>query len=327
MKSSLPLRGIFGAIRVNNPPPVVKTLLWDAINPFTGQPFTWDDPNLRWGDPSYYLEPGDVGFLPYAPPTPVPAVPKKKPFRRKAASNTHATPSPTTTMPTFKYHTAPNPKGGFTTRPVLGEPVTDETFFNLAAAKSGGLTPEQIRTGLTAVLDTVLECSSGCAFSTGLLGRLRFRPTSGGSQPGPADFDNPDEMNCDVALSITADARDAWRSTLTLESMGEVGKVSPDIDSILSQENGAPGKYAPGTMIELSGHRLDLDKSDVTQGVFFRSGNNAEVRAMVYGTITPTSVSVLVPATLSGPLAVRVASKINGSVRSFTYMDAITPIT
>jgi len=325
-KKVLQSAGIFDAITLNNPPLAVKTLHWDAINPITGKPFTWGDPNLRWGSPSYYLDPGDEGFVPYDVPAPKPVAPKKKPFRRKAASNTHETINTNTTMPTFQYHTAPNPKGGFTTRPVLGQPVTDETFFNIAAAKSGGLTPDQLKTGLSAVLDTILECSSGCAFSTGLLGKLRFRPTSGGSQPGPADFKNPDEMNCDVALSITAEARDAWRAALTLESMGEVGKVSPEIDSILSQENDAPGKYTPGTMIELSGDRLDLDKSDVTQGVFFRSGSNAEVRATVYGTITPTSLSVLVPATLSGPLMVRVANHINGSVRSFTYMDAITPI-
>ena len=53
----------------------MKPLLWDAINPFTGQPFTWDDPNLRWGSPSYYLEPGDPGFVPYAT---TPSQPKKK---------------------------------------------------------------------------------------------------------------------------------------------------------------------------------------------------------------------------------------------------------
>jgi hypothetical protein len=303
----------------------MKTLHWDAINPFTGKPFTWDDPNLRWGDPSYYLEPGDEGFVPYGTPAPKPA-PKKKPFRRKAKAKTPEPTNPTTTMPTFQYHVAPNPKGGFTTRPVLGDPVTDEVFFNIAASKGGGLTADQIKTALNAVLDTALECSSGCAFSNGLLGRLRFRPTSGGSMPGPADFNNPDEMNCDVALSITAETRDAWRATLTLESQGEVGKLSPVIDSILSQENGAPGKYAPGTMIELSGDRLDIDKSDPQQGVFLRSGSNPEVRATVYGTITPTSLSVLVPGTSSGPLMVRVANKINGSIRSFTYMDAITPI-
>ena len=45
----------------------MQPLFWDAINPFTGLPFTWDDPNLFWSDTqSYYLEPGDPGFVPYA---------------------------------------------------------------------------------------------------------------------------------------------------------------------------------------------------------------------------------------------------------------------
>ncbi len=42
----------------------MKTLHWDAINPATGTPYTWDDPNLRWGSPSYILEPGDPGYTP-----------------------------------------------------------------------------------------------------------------------------------------------------------------------------------------------------------------------------------------------------------------------
>ncbi|MDP1586960.1 MAG: hypothetical protein Q8M07_04425 [Prosthecobacter sp.] len=60
----------------------MKPLHWEAINPATGRKFTWDDPNLRWGDPAYYLEPGDPGFEPYGPPPPAPKPKKKKPFRR-----------------------------------------------------------------------------------------------------------------------------------------------------------------------------------------------------------------------------------------------------
>ncbi len=56
----------------------MKTLHWDSINPHTGRPFTWDDPNLRWGDPSYYLEPGDPGFVPYPQSTPTPTKKGKK---------------------------------------------------------------------------------------------------------------------------------------------------------------------------------------------------------------------------------------------------------
>ena len=29
----------------------------------------WDDPNARWGDPSYMLEPGDPGYTPPATPS------------------------------------------------------------------------------------------------------------------------------------------------------------------------------------------------------------------------------------------------------------------
>ena len=176
-------------------------------------------------------------------------------------------------MPTFKYHVAPNPHGGFTTRPVLSEPVPDSVFFDRAAVLSTSLTADQIRTALQAVVDTILECSTGCAFSNGLL-----------------------------------------------------GKLSPVVDSILSQENGAVNKYTPGTLIEILGQHLDINKTDVQQGVFFRSGNSAEVRATIYGTLSPGSLSVLVPANLSGDLTVRVANHINGSIRSFTYMDVISPI-
>ena len=302
----------------------MKTLHWDAINPFTGRPFTWDDPNLRWGDPSYYLEPGDPGFVPYPGMTP-PAKPKRKPFRRQRPPSAPSQPEPTDkhTMPTFQYHVAPNPKGGFTTRPVLGQPVTEEFFMNKVATDAA-VTPEQAAAVFDAIFNTVLACAAGCDHASDIRGKLRFRPTSGGSETAPDGFSTPVDINADVALSLTAAARDAWRSTLTLESQGEVGKLSPLIDSILSQETGAENFYVPGTLIEINGDNLRFQKNDVTQGVFFRSGNNPEVRATIYGTVTPTSLSVLVPATLSGPLTVRVAAFLNGSVRSFTYMDPIT---
>ncbi|MCG3150142.1 MAG: hypothetical protein PCFJNLEI_03620 [Verrucomicrobiae bacterium] len=41
----------------------------------------WDDPNARWGDPSYLLEPGDPGYI-----APTPTKPKKK-GRKHMASN------------------------------------------------------------------------------------------------------------------------------------------------------------------------------------------------------------------------------------------------
>jgi len=40
--------------------------------------FHWDDPNLRWGEPSYLLEPGDPGYVPPLPSAPEPPTKKKK---------------------------------------------------------------------------------------------------------------------------------------------------------------------------------------------------------------------------------------------------------
>ena len=46
----------------------MKTLTWDSG-------YKWDDPNLRWGDPSYVLEPGDPG---YVDPNPTPVLTQKR---------------------------------------------------------------------------------------------------------------------------------------------------------------------------------------------------------------------------------------------------------
>ena len=62
----------------------MKTLFWDAINPATGLPFTFDDPNLFWGDPAYYLEPGDPGYVPYPSSN---AQPTLKPKRNRMAKS------------------------------------------------------------------------------------------------------------------------------------------------------------------------------------------------------------------------------------------------
>lgn len=66
----------------------MKPLLWDAINPYTGTPFTWDDQNIRWGDPSVYLEENDPGFVPYPGmtlPDLTPVKPKRKHTMPKSA--------------------------------------------------------------------------------------------------------------------------------------------------------------------------------------------------------------------------------------------------
>lgn len=303
----------------------MKSLYWDSHDPLD----CYDNPNCFFDaeGKGKRREKGDPGYIEWYPPGyQPPAKPKpKKPFRRRAKANTthDNTPSnPPTLMPTFQYNVAPNSNGGFTTRPVLGTLLTEPAFTQRMMDLTG-LTKEQCESATDAVFDIICACATGCDHATDIRGRFRFRPTSGGSQTSPDGFDNADELNADIAISLTAPKRDAWRSGLTLESMGEVGKISPVIDSILSQENGQADVYVPGTMVVINGDNLRFDKTDVLQGIFVRSGSSAEVRLTIYGTVTPGSLSVLMPATLTGPQVVRVAAFINGSVRSFTYMTPL----
>jgi Domain of unknown function (DUF4469) with IG-like fold len=226
-------------------------------------------------------------------------------------------------MSAFNYHVAPNPRGGFTTRPVYAEAISEDAFFDLVAARCGK-PPEDCASVFDAIVDTLVDCAGSGAHTTGLRGRLRFRPASGGSQPGPDDFNTVDEINADVAISLTAEKRELWRSTLSLQSHGSVGKVTPIVATTLSQQTGEQDKYQPGTLIELVGRNLRMDRSDPAQGVFFTSGTGPEIRTTVYGPASPTSIIALVPEGLSGPLRLRVAVHLYGSVRSFSYMTPIT---
>ena len=96
------------------------------------------------------------------------------------------------------------------------------------------------------------------------------------------------------------------------------------IDTIISLDNNAEDHYVAVTNIRLYGHDLRFDKADLTQGVFFIKADGTEVRATVYGPINPSDVTVLVPAALTGPLQVRIAAYINGSVRTYLYTRTIS---
>lgn len=226
-------------------------------------------------------------------------------------------------MSTFKYHPFPNSSGGFTTRVVLG-PEIDVAALDAAVAAATGVPVEKVALVLKAYLQGILASAATGAQSTDIHGILRFRPTSGGSQPGPDDFHSAAAINADVGLSFTREAIVAWQNTLSLESMGVVGKVTPIVDTVLNMVDGEPNHYSVGGLIEVKGDNLKFDKTDTAQGVFFTPASGPEVRATSYGPINPRSVIVTVPAALSGPLTVKVVAYLNGSTRGFTYSIPLT---
>lgn len=228
-------------------------------------------------------------------------------------------------MPTFRYNPAPKTGSGFTTRPILAAEI-DVPALDAAVAAETGVPVEKVPLVLKAYLQRFLAAAADGGYATGVHGMIRFRPTSGGSKPHPDDFHNAEEINADVALSFTIDTIREWRSTLSIESGGTLGKVTPQVDTVINRANGQLNHYTPGKLVELVGENLRFDEADLTQGVFFKPGAGAEVRADTYGINDPATVDALVPATLAGPLTLRIAAFINGSVRSYTYtVPLVTP--
>jgi len=289
------------------------------VRPPVPHPLSMPREPFRWDFPSLAYDSGDVlwdGELPRRP----------RPRGGRSAASPTPPPAPVPVLPsmnTFQYHPFPLSSGGFTTRLVFG-PEIDVPALDAAVAAEAGVTPEKATLVLQSYLRRILAAGATGGQSTDIHGLLRFRATSGGSQPGPDDFHSPDDLNADVGLSFTKEAIRQWRTTLTLESMGLVGKVTPIVDGIFNMVNDASNQYTPGGLIQLRGDNLKFDKTDNAQGVFLQPAAGAEVRATSYGTIDPTNVILNVPAALSGPLTVRVAAYLNGSVRSFTYSIPIT---
>lgn len=228
-------------------------------------------------------------------------------------------------MPTFKYNPAPKTGGGFTTRPVIG-PEIDVPALDAAVAAETGVLPDKCVLVLQSYLQRLLTAAASGGQCTDIHGIFRFRPTCGGSKPHPDDFHTPDDINADVALSFTMDTIRAWRTTLSIESLGTLGKLTPQIDTIINRANGALNRYTPGQAIELVGENLRFDLADNAQGVFFIPASGPEVRATAYASNEPGKVDAFVPAAMTGPQSVRIAAFINGSVRSYTYtVPIVTP--
>lgn len=227
-------------------------------------------------------------------------------------------------MPTFKFVVAPKSGGDFTTRAQLGAQV-DQTALTASIATAVSITAPQVEATLVAFFDKLLEAAEGNAWSDGLYGRVRFRPTAGGSKQAPSEFTTADDIKADVSISLLADAIRAWRARLNLDNQGTVGKVTPMISTVMNKANGHENEYTAGNVVKVIGQNLAFDPADPAQGLFFDPASGPEVRATVYGDIDPGSFTALVPAGATGPQTVRIAAFINGSLRSYTYTDPITP--
>ncbi len=149
----------------------------DLVNPKTGKPFSWDDPNVFSGDPGYILEAGDRGYVPYQGEASDECDSGEMLLADLVHTSANASASPGAIMK-YHYNVAPRTGGGFSTQAVLAEAFHEDTVDASVSAVTG-LPEQQCAEVLAAYMDQLFMCSAGNRWAHAIHNLLNMLPTPG----------------------------------------------------------------------------------------------------------------------------------------------------
>lgn len=209
-------------------------------------------------------------------------------------------------------------EGSFTTRPDLGQPLTErEVIEELGQASS--ISEGDVRNVLTNLRRILVNAAQLTRPSEALFGLFRMGLSSGGKLTDPEGELTADQVAPYLNLYASAELQSQFRSGLSIERTGVDSERLPDIETVRNDATGALNTYTPGDVLRLNGSDLKLDPADPIQGVFFRNSAGSEVRATRYLTVTDGQILVLVPAALTGPQTLIVHIKYGPNLRQTTF--------
>jgi hypothetical protein len=281
----------------------MKTWHWDDPDPR----MVWDNPNLRWGEPGYLLEPGDPGYVELQPGQPgyvppISPVPKPRTYHRS-----------TMDIPTqmeFTFITKLTTAGEkFTTRPAFGPSWTHDELDGLVHAKYPDVPAATCRAiGKQYFME--LLCADSPRRCLRLFDLLYVRPSSGGNASTRDGFANADDIKADMIVGYLSEVIRDWREKLTMRNTGSEGAAIPVIEAVLDEANGGPNHYTAMQNVRLVGVNLDFDKTQADQGVFIApAAGGPWVRLSTYGPITKGQIYVLIPSGTTGAQKLRVVDE------------------
>ncbi|MCX6898361.1 MAG: hypothetical protein NT105_06635 [Verrucomicrobia bacterium] len=211
-----------------------------------------DNPNCRWGDPSYILEPGDPGYVPW-PPGPQPKPPTK--HKQYAPAFVPAKVEGSNTMSTFQFVILPNPRNTqrpFRARPDLGEAVPQDDYLNAVATDAGVARPD-----VEKVIRSLFKVMVGYLRLTRPIGPVldlfRAFPSITGSFATNTPVDSELKAGIGFTIAPTPEAQAAMTTDLSVEKVDEHGTIKPVIDSIQLSPGGQMSVYSTTAAFQISG--------------------------------------------------------------------------
>lgn len=236
----------------------MKTLYFDSGDPLD----CFDNPNCFFDAEGIgrRREPGDPGYVQWYPPgyTPPAPAPGRRPRRRPLSANESSEPPSQTTAMSFQIVIVPNPQN--TTRPFrararLGEHVGNNEFLDAVVAACGdpAITRAVVEKVIRAVFSTMIGFLRRTRAIGYILGLFRAIPSITGSfaTNDPAAEEIKAGINFNLNPGPEADAM--MTEGLSIETVGEEGTVTPNIDSVVLSPGGQSGKYSTTAALKVSG--------------------------------------------------------------------------
>jgi hypothetical protein len=277
----------------------MKPLYWDSTDPLD----VWDNPNLRWGNPSYRLEPGDPGYVPWTPgpPAPLPRKPKPK-HQRPPAMNIE-------TQMEFTFIVKLTTDGEkFTTRPDFGPNWTQAELDARVHAAFPAVPADQCALIAQRYFLEILAADSPRRVPK-LFDLLYVRPSCGGTATTPDGFNNATDIKADFVIAFLVEVVRDVQSQISIRKTGQEGVAGPQIDAVIDEATGAQNHYTALQNVRLVGDNLNFDKAETDQGVFIApAAGGAWVRLTTYGPVTEKNIYVLIPSGTAGAQKLRVVN-------------------
>lgn len=278
----------------------MKTLYWDSEDSLD----VWDNPNCRWGDPSYRLEEGDPGYVPWTPGPPTPLPRKPKPRHLKAPTMN------ITTQMEFTFVVKLTTDGEkFTTRPDFGPNWTQAELDARVHAAFPAVPADQCALIAQRYFLELLAAESPRRCPR-LFDLLYFRPSCGGVSTTPDGFHNATDLKADFIVGYLAEVIREVQGQISIRKTAQEGAAIPVIDTVLDEATGVQNHYTALQNVRLVGDHLDFDKTKPAQGVFIApAAGGAWVRLTTYGPVTKTQIYVLIPSGTTGAQKLRVVNE------------------
>ncbi len=230
----------------------MKIWHWDDPDPR----FVWDNPNLRWGEPGYLLEPGDLGYTQLNPGDPGYQPPAPKPARRRRSLSSVTNQSTNTPRAmSFQFVILPNPNNAvrpFRARASLGPQVEEEELL-AAVTTDSGVSRADVEKVLMSTSKVTVAFMRQTRPLAHVLGLFRAIPSISGSFA--TNEPSADEVKAGIGFTLVVgpDADAAMTDGLTVEKVGETGAVKPELQNLMLTPGGQTDQYSTTKALKGSG--------------------------------------------------------------------------